>query len=202
VKQDKGSFRTARLVIRRFAQDDWAELQKLAIDKESSEHGKYDHRWPTSEEGCKGMAGYFSKSESYWAVCLKDGGHIIGLLALNDVNEHGALDLGHVFRTDFVSDDHDTEALRCIMDYAFANLDIRGIHCNNAEEWTSQLAPLKKLGMKLVPRPPGPVKKSSFQKDEDGDPIEFAGCRMAITKGEWLRRGRKRGPKVSEQTRE
>ena len=196
------SLETKRLVIRRFASDDWVELQKLAVNKESSEFGKYDHRWPTSEEGCKGMAGYFSKNEPYWAVCLKDGGRIIGLLALNDVDEHGDLDLGHVFHTDFVSDDHDTEALRCIMDYAFANLDIRSIYCNNAQEWTSQLAPLKKLGLKLKPRPKGPVNKSSFQKDENGNPIEFVGCRMAITKVEWLSRSKKPGPKASKHTRE
>ena len=77
-----------------------------------------------------------------------------------------------------------------IMDYAFASLGIQGIYCNNAEEWTSQLAPLKKLGLKLEPRPKGPVKKSSFQKDENGNPIEFIGCRMAITKEEWLRRAK------------
>jgi len=191
MKPTSSRLETERLVIRRFTEDDWAEIQKLAVNKESSEFGKYDHRWPTSEEGCKGMAGYLSKSESYWAVCLRDGGRIIGLLALNDIDEHGALDLGHIFHTDFVSGDHDTEALRCIMDYAFTSLDIQSIYCNNAEEWAVQLAPLKKLGLKLKPRPEGAAQKSSFQKDEDGKPIEFVGCRMVITKEEWLRRVRK-----------
>jgi len=194
VKQDREPFRTARLLIRRFAQDDWAEIQNLAVDKESSECGKYDHRWPTSEEGCKGMAGYLSERESYWAVCLKDGKSIIGLLSFS-VDENGCLGLGHVFHTDFVSADHDTEAIRCIMDHAFTDLDVQGVYCDNAEEWASQLAPLKKLGMKLKPRPKGPVKKISFQKDENGNPIEFVGCRMEITKEEWLRRARKGEPK-------
>lgn len=179
---------TERLVIRGFADDDWAEIQKLAIDKESSEGGKYDHRWPTSDEDCKGMAGYLAKRESYWAVCLKDGERIIGLLKASEADADGGVEIGHVFHTDFVGDDHDTEALRCIMDYAFTELGAQRIVCNNAEEWTVQLAPLRKLGLKMKERPEGPPKKIAFQKDEHGNPIEFVGCTMEITKEEWLRR--------------
>ena len=184
---------TQRLVLRRFAQDDWAEIRELAVNKESSEGGKYDHRWPTSEEDCKGMAGHLAKRESYWAVCLKGGERIIGLLSLGDIDENGCRELGHVFHTDFVGDDHDTEALRCIMGHAFTNPNVQRIACNNAEEWTVQLAPLKKLGLEIEPRPEGPPKKISFQKDEAGNPIEFVGCTMEISREEWLRNVKRSG---------
>jgi len=188
-----GHLETRRLVLRRFTEDDWPEFQKLAVNKESSEGGKYDHRWPTDEEGCKDTAGYFSRNEKFWAVCRKDAGRIIGLLALSRADEPGASEVGHIFHTDFVSGDHDTEALRAIMEHAFTSPDTQRIICNNAEEWTVQLAPLKKLGLKLKPRPDGPPKKISFQKDEEGNPIEFVGCTMEITREEWLRKVGKAG---------
>ena len=38
------SLETKRLVIRKFTEDDWAGIQKLAVNKESSKGGKFDHR--------------------------------------------------------------------------------------------------------------------------------------------------------------
>ena len=179
----KSRFQTQRLVIRRFTSDDWADIQDVAIDKESSEAGKYDHRWPTSEEGCKGMADYLSKNGCFWAVCLKHDKRIVGLLSFNDVGEDGRLDLGHVFHRDFARDDLDTEALGCVIDHAFSELDIPCIVCRNAADWTVQLTPLKTLGLKMKG-----LGKASLQQDENGNPIEFIGCEMEVTRDEWLRR--------------
>jgi RimJ/RimL family protein N-acetyltransferase len=182
---------TERLVIRRFTTDDWADVQKLALDKESSEGGKYDHPWPTSEEGCRGAAGYFSTSGKFWAVCLKDSPRIIGLLALSSTDEPGTMELGHVFHTGFVSNDHDTEALGRMVDYAFADLGAQRLICNNVEEWAVQLAPLQKLGMRVEARGDG---TDFFQRDADGEPIAFVGCGMALTQEEWLQSGQSREP--------
>lgn len=43
-----------------------------------------------------------------------------------------------------------------------------------------QLAPLEKLGMKVVYQG-----KGSIRKNPDGTPFEFAGCKMEITKEKW-----------------
>jgi [ribosomal protein S5]-alanine N-acetyltransferase len=182
---------THRLVIRRFTAEDWAQVQELAHDKESSEGGKYDHAWPTSEEGCRATAEYLAGAEAYWAACLRGGGRLIGLLALSHTDEPGTLDLGHVFHTGFVSEGHDAEALGCVMDYAFATCGAERIICNNAEAWTVQLAPLHELGMRIESRGDG---SDFFQRDADGKPITFVGCRMAISRAEWLER---RGSVVS-----
>jgi len=104
MRHSDGSLRTARLLIRRFTKDDWVSIQALAKDKESSDGAVYDHTWPTSDEGCKGMAGYLSGKESFWAVCLKDDGSVIGLLSFNDVDEKARLDLGHMFHTEYRRD--------------------------------------------------------------------------------------------------
>lgn len=186
-------FETDRLIIRRFVSKDWRDVQKLAIDKESSEAAAWDHRWPTGEEGCKGATDYLAK-HSYWAVCLKDGGRVIGLVSFNEIDAEKHLDLGHLFHREFTTQDYDTEALRRIMDHAFTDLGVQEVHGDNAAEWTAQLAPLKKLGMTLLEPPPEQRgRKSFFRKRPDGTPIEFVGCRMQITREEWMRR--KRGDK-------
>jgi len=193
---------TKRLVIRGFTHEDWAAIQELAKDLAASHAAKYDHPWPTSEDGCKGAAGYFAKrAGSSWAVCLKTDKRLIGYISYNDIDGDKRLDLGHVFHSRFYCEDYDTEALKRMIDHAFTALNIKSIYCNNAEEWTAQLASLRKLGLKLVPRPKGPVKKSSFRKDEHGNPIEFVGCRMEITRGEWLPR-RKEESKTPKEIRE
>ena len=185
MERPHGPFETDRLIIRRFVHEDWAGVQELARDKESSEAAAWDHRWPTDEEGSKGATDFLA-SHNYWAVCLKDSKRVIGLISFNGIDDQKRLDLGHLFHTKFNSQDYDTEALRCMMDYAFTHLGVQSIHGDNAEEWTVQLAPLKKLGMTLL-EPPAESrgKKSSFRKNPDGTPIEFVGCRMQITREEW-----------------
>ena len=190
-----GRFETDRLIIRRFVHEAWAGVQELAKDKESSEAAAWDHAWPTSEEGCKGAVDYFAKRDTCWAVCLKEGKTLIGFISFNEIDDDKRLDLGHLFHRKFSSQDYDTEALRRMMDHAFTHLGVRSIHGDNAEEWTAQLAPLKKLGMTVVePQAELRGKKSSFRKNPDGTPIEFVGCRMQITREEWLRRRGRTNP--------
>ena len=177
---------TERLIIRGFTHDDWPAIQAFAKDLATSDAAKYDHRWPTSEEGCKGAAGYFVKRKgSSWAVCLKTDKRLVGYISfdLNATDDPKPRELGHVFHTQFYSQDYDTEALGRLMDHAFTHLGTRSIHANNAAEWTVQLAPLKKLGMRIDVRG-----KSSFHKNPDGTPIEFTGSRAEITREEWMRR--------------
>ncbi|MCE5237902.1 GNAT family N-acetyltransferase [bacterium] len=178
---------TDRLLIRHFTPADWVELQELARDRESSAGGKYDHAWPTDDEGCRGMAVYFAAQEKFWAVCLRNTGHLIGLLALSPEDEPGVMEVGHVFHTAHLGADLDTEALGCLMDVAFADPSVRQIICRNAEEWEAQLAPLRKLGLTVVSRGDG---TDFFQRNADGNPITFVGCTMAIGRDEWLQRRR------------
>ena len=180
------SFETRRLSIRAFTAGDWAGIQELAKDKESSQGANYDHAWPTSEDGCKGMADYLSNNRgAYWAVCLKDDGRLIGLIKLSPEDDRRH-ELGHVFHTRFSGGDYDAEAIGRMMDHAFEHVDIRSIVAKNAEEWAGQLAPLKKLGMKVTGRG-----KGSFHTDPSGKPIAFIGCTMEITREEWERRAGK-----------
>lgn len=154
---------TARLLIRPFFKDDWAGVQALALDKESSKGAKYDATWPTTENECKALTAYFAKSDQYYAVVLPNDQQIIGLLAFNSI-ENKQLDLGHVIHTQYQDNDHDREALAAIIEYAFKSKDISSVITRNAPEWIAQIKPLKSLGLKSV----------------DGKPGE-----LAISKAEW-----------------
>jgi len=191
MERPDGPFETDRLILRRFVDEDWAGIQKLARDKESSPAAAWDHAWPTSEDGCKGAADHFSKRDTCWAVCLKAGKRLIGFISFNGIDDDGRLDLGHLFHRKLNSQDYDTEALWCMMDHAFTHLGVQAICADNAAEWAAQLAPLRKLGMTVVePRAELRGKKSSFRENPDGTPIEFVSCRMEITREQWLRRAR------------
>ncbi len=173
------AYETERLKIRHFQSDDWKQIQALAINKESSEGGKYDMAWPTSDDGCRKMAEFLSGTEFFWAVCLKEEGKIIGLIAFNSIDENRTLDFGHLFHTDYMSEEIMTEALRRMVQYAFDELEIDRITTHNAADWKGQTEPLRRLGMRKT----GEVTDSSTFSD--GTPIEFTTCVLGITREEW-----------------
>ena len=82
------AFETERLIIRNFQSSDWNDIQVLAINKETSKFAKYDLTWPTSDEGCKKTAEFLSGTDFFWAVCLKEDGKLIGLIAFNRIDEN------------------------------------------------------------------------------------------------------------------
>ena len=114
-------------------------------------------------------------------------------LHVHHIDENKHLDLGHLFHTELNRQGYDTEALRCMVEHAFTDRGVQAIYADNAAEWAVQLAPLRKLGMTVLEPPASERgKKSSFRNNPDGTPIEFVGCRMQITREEWLRRRKSR----------
>jgi RimJ/RimL family protein N-acetyltransferase len=141
----------------------------------------FDHQWPVDLEDCKGAAAYFASGDIYYAVCLKPSMKLIGFIAYNSVTDKGILDLGHVWHTVYQDNDHDTEALSLMTQYAFEKLGVNGVTAGNPLNCKEQIAPLKALGMEVVEI----RKKASFVNDENGNPIEFTGCKMLITREKW-----------------
>ncbi len=178
------AYETERLIIRNFQFDDWKEIQGLANNKESSKFAKYDHAWPTSDDGCKKMVEFLSGTDSYWAVCLKEDGRLIGFIAFNQIDENRTLDFGHLFHTDYMSEEFTIEALQRMVQYAFDELEIDHIVTYNAADWKGQIEPLHKLGMRKTGEG-----AASFSTNPDGTPIEFISHTLEITREEW---GKKR----------
>jgi|TARA_Y100000310_G_scaffold327633_1_gene394292 RimJ/RimL family protein N-acetyltransferase len=136
---------TARLVIRPFTAEDWRDVQQLALDWKSAPGPAFD-KWPTSATDVKGLTGYFAKEAGkYFAVSLRKGERVIGLLALNGTDERKELELGHVILSDHQDNDLDKEALGAMVDHIFGDSEVTGIVTHNADP-AEQLAPLKSLG--------------------------------------------------------
>ena len=172
---------TERLTIRNFKSDDWKDIQALAINKETSEFAKYDVTWPTSDDECKKMAKFLSGTDFFWAVCLKVDGKLIGLIAFNSIDENRLLDLGHLFHTDYMSEEEVmTEALRRMVQYAFDELEINRITTHNAADWEGQIEPLRRLGMRKTGEG-----VASFSSNPNDVPIEFIAYTLEITREEW-----------------
>ena len=127
------------------------------------------------------MAEFLSGTDFFWAVCLKENEHLIGLIAFNSIDENRTLDLGHVFHTEYLREqDVMTEALRRMVQYAFDELEIDRITTHNASDWIGQIEPLYKLGFKNTGEWPGP---SPVNMEKSSTKIRVLD--LGITREEW-----------------
>jgi ribosomal-protein-alanine N-acetyltransferase len=173
---------TERLIIRKFVPDDWKDLQEIAISKKQSQFADCDHTWPTDEAGIKGAVEYFSKGHQFLAVEVKDLHKVVCLINFNFMDDERTLDIGHVINSEYLSNDYEYEALKALYNYGFIQLGAERIQANWALNDKDKLAPLFKLGMKVTET--GMANK--FKPDMDGKISQFEGCKLIITKEEWL----------------
>lgn len=136
---------TPRFTIRSYSPDDWLGLRDLARDQHATGGDRYDHPWPTDDAGAKAMAQWCASQNECFAVCLRDGGRLIGLLRFNEITPEGHLDLGHMFHSAY-RDGHDTEAIGHILPLAFAKPEVTAVEGRNHPDWPGQTAPLIALG--------------------------------------------------------
>ena len=141
--------KTERTIIRALTEEDWPDLHGLAIDWSKAPGPEFD-KWPTSEDGAKGLARHFAELDNFKALCLRDEKKVIGMLGLNGLDSEGRFDLGHVILSEYQNNDVDKEALNAMVDYVFEKKDVETIVTNNASDHAEQLAPLKSLGFRIV----------------------------------------------------
>lgn len=158
---------TARLVVRRFTPDDWKALQQLAIDMKNTGGDRYDTAWPIDDKGAQEMAQWCIGQQCF-AVCLQDGGKLIGFVWFNSIDAQGQLDLGHMFHSLYRGEGYASEAMRPLLAIAFADPRINGIEARNAVEWPGQLTPLIELGFRAK-----------------GGPVGSVGGLMELNRAEW-----------------
>jgi [ribosomal protein S5]-alanine N-acetyltransferase len=145
---------TERLVIRNFRPDDWRELQELAIAYQASPSAQYEDPWPTSEEGVKGMAGWFASGDAYLAVCLKATGTLIGMIAIDrrEGQQGRVHNLGYVFHPGTWGRGYATEGCRAAMGHLFGPLAADGILTGTRPENERSVRLLVRLGLAEVAR--------------------------------------------------
>jgi RimJ/RimL family protein N-acetyltransferase len=135
---------TKRLILRGFASRDWPEVLELAMDGRSAPGPDFD-KLPTNEAECRKFTDYLARSGKYYGMCLRTDNKIVGLLALNGLDERERFDLGHIIHSRYQDNDHDREALAAIIALIFSTYGMFTITTHNADH-PGQLAPLKSLG--------------------------------------------------------
>jgi ribosomal-protein-alanine N-acetyltransferase len=148
------SLETDRLVIRNFHPDDWQQLQELAVAYQASEAARYEDPWPTSTEEVKGMAAWFAGGDDYLAVCLRETGELVGLVAINrrDDRKGAVHNLGYVFHPAYHGHGYATDACRAAVDYLFGELGADQIFTGTHPDNEPSVRLLRRLGLKEVAR--------------------------------------------------
>lgn len=134
---------TERLALRRFSAADGPALHAFLSDPEVVRFEPYP---PLDAAACDREAASRAGEDAFWAVCLRAGGELIGNLYLAKA-EFEARELGYVFGRAHWGHGYAAEAVRALLDAAFAE----GTHrvfaqCNpeNAASWRL----LERLGMR------------------------------------------------------
>jgi RimJ/RimL family protein N-acetyltransferase len=135
---------SARLLVRNFEGGDFSDFLALSVDWKSAPGPEWD-KWPVDENGCGEFLDYLCAQKNFYAVYLCDEKKLIGLLAINKIDENKRLDLGHVLHSAYQDNDIDREALEMMVDYIFKTMDVDSIITGNYPN-EEQIAPLKSLG--------------------------------------------------------
>jgi RimJ/RimL family protein N-acetyltransferase len=178
------SLETGRLILRRFRPDDWRDIQEYASQKDMF---RYDHEWPSSDEGCRGMAEFLSKGCEFWAVCLRDTGKLIGHVVCHREGPEEFLTwhIGFGINPAYQGRGYATEACRRILDLAFEEFGAHRVvsHCHpdNTPAWKL----LERLGLR---REAHHRKAGFLRRTPEGEPIWADAYDYAMLREEWANR--------------
>lgn len=169
---------TQRLLIRKFKPEDWKDLYEYLSQKEVVKFEPYE---VFTEDESKKEAVNRSENNSFWAVCLKDTGKLIGNVYLAK-GEFDTWELGYVFNGNYQGKGYATEAAFLLVDNAFKNENAHRViaMCNplNSASWKL----LERLGL----RREGHLKQNIyFKTDSSGAPIWADTYEYGILANEW-----------------
>lgn len=173
-----GDISTERLIIRRFARDDWQDLYEYLSNKDVIFFEPYD---VLSEEQCKEEAINRENNKSFLAVCLKTSNKVIGNLYF-EKQDFDTWELGYVFNDKFHHKGYATESVKAIFNYAFTELGARRIiaMCSSKNKPSWKL--LERLHMR---REGHRLQNVYFKKDENDQPIWLDTYEYALLASEW-----------------
>ena len=172
---------TERLIIRNFTPEDGQDLYEYLSQEETV---RYEPYGVFSEEEAAEEAKKRSNNPDFRAVCLKDGGKLIGNIYLSK-REFDEWELGYVFNFNFCGKGYATEAAKAVADDVFKN--------QNAHRVTAMCNPLnyrsRKLLERLGLRREGHLKQNVwFKTDKDGKPVWQDTFVYGILVSEWKQR--------------
>lgn len=135
---------TKRLLLRPFVAADWPAVLDLAIDWARAPGPVFD-KLPTTAPACQQLTDYLATADRYFAIYHRAEDKVIGLLALNGMDDQQRFDLGHIIHATWQDNDLDREAIAAMIDFIFQAKAVSAIVTHNAD-FAPQLAPLRSLG--------------------------------------------------------
>lgn len=141
------SLETKRLLLRKFAETDEADLFELLGDEQTClDDGGYHAYASIDDPGFTGDVKFLSQSEEHYAVTLRDGGKTIGLVHIMKADRGvKATELGYVLNKSYRRQGYAKEAVRAVIDELFSG-DVRMIVCTCYEYNTASAGLLESLG--------------------------------------------------------
>ena len=145
---------TERLVLRPFEPGDLADLHRIHADETVT---RYLYNEPRSLDEARSLldrkiAGAQVCAEEDWlsaAVIVRDGGHVVGDLALQWVSEvHRTGEIGFVFDPAQQGRGYATEAARAFLGVAFGDFGFHRVVGRTEAHNTASVRVLEKLGMR------------------------------------------------------
>lgn len=176
---------TERLVVRRFAAEDGADLYEYLSLPETY---RFEPGEPLSLARAAVLADQRSRLSSFFACELKADGKMIGHVYLGEDGpaEFSSFELGYIFNPRFQRLGYCGEASLRVLAYAFGELGAHRVnaYCDpgNPASWHV----LEKLGMR---REGHFREKAFFRRDERGEPLWHDAYAYGMLASEWRGRG-------------
>lgn len=139
---------TDRLLLRPFVPDDAPAVQRLASAYEIAENTLLiPHPYP---EGAAAAWIARPKEANHYlfAITLREGGDVIGAIALEAKPEHGRGEIGYWVGTPYWNRGYVTEAARAVLGFGFESLGLHRIFAMHFSRNPSSGRVMQKLGMK------------------------------------------------------
>lgn len=177
-------FETQRLVLRRFAPDDWEDLYEYLSQDNVLE---YLPEWTCSVDECKNICIQRSQGDTYWAVCLKDNGKMIGHIEFHkELNpDFSIYEIGYVFNPDYQGKGYATESCGRILQHGFDSLNVHRVIATCDPENVPSWKLMERIGMRREAH----FKQGIYlRKPKENEPTQWRDeYYYAILSNEWAR---------------
>ena len=143
---------TPRLILRRIAMSDAKDIFAYSCDEEVARHVLWSAQKSIGEakDYCRFMMRKYKNDEpSSWGIIEKATGKLVGTIGFMDYSEDNAsVEVGYSLARWLWNGGYMTEALSCVIDYAFENMDINRIEAQHELTNPSSGRVMEKCGMR------------------------------------------------------
>ncbi len=160
---------TERLILRPFQMSDVGNVQRLASAAEiAATTLNIPHPYPRSaaENWIRTHRARFEEGEGVdFAITLRDGGTLVGAIALQITPQHDRAEMGYWVGVPYWNRGYATEAARAVVRYGFRVLGMNRIYANHFPRNPASGRVMQKVGMTLEGTLRQHVKKGDVYED-------------------------------------